>query len=147
MGERSAQRDDGSEVGEGSVEASPRSGRVVVVGPCAAGKTTLVDGLRGLGYDAAVVGQEHSEIGSLWRRSRPEALIALDVDLATIRRRRGTDWSEAMYAAQRRRLTGAVAAATVVLDANRLSPMALLGAAAGALREAGIRPRGPAGSG
>jgi ABC-type cobalamin/Fe3+-siderophores transport system ATPase subunit len=120
---------------------------VVVVGPCAAGKTTLVDGLRGLGYDAAVVGQEHSDIGSLWQRTRPDALIALEVDLATIRRRRGTDWSEAMYAAQRRRLTGAVAAATVVLDANRLSPMALLGAAAGALREAGIRPRGPAGPG
>ncbi len=126
--------------GEGAVP-----GRVVVVGPCASGKSTLVGGLRGLGYDAVAVGQEHSEIASLWRRSRPAALLVLDVDLSTIRDRRGPGWSEPMYDAQRRRLAAATDAATVVLPAGRLSRMGLLAAATAALREAGVRPVRPAG--
>ena len=38
----------------GSAGASAASGKIVVVGPCAAGKSTLVAALRALGYDAHV---------------------------------------------------------------------------------------------
>ena len=58
--------------------ASAESRKIVVVGPCAAGKSTLVAALRALGYDAHVSGQEHSEIATLWQHSQPDVLIALD---------------------------------------------------------------------
>jgi len=68
---------------------------IVVVGPCAAGKTTLVTGLRAQGFAAArLVAQEHSGIRDLWaRRGRPQVLIYLDAQPATMNRRQGrSDW-------------------------------------------------------
>ena len=53
--------------------------RVAVVGPCAAGKSTIVEQLIQWGYDAYVVGQEHSAVQDLWRRQSPDALIFLEV--------------------------------------------------------------------
>lgn len=114
------------EDGTTGVVVRPNRCRVVVVGPCASGKTTLVGGLRSLGYQAVVCGQEHSEISSLWRRSAPDVLIALDADLATIRRRRGHSWSAAIYERQRQRLAEAMAAADLVLDVSKLSEAAVL---------------------
>ncbi|HEX5500302.1 MAG TPA: hypothetical protein VFX03_13780, partial [Thermomicrobiales bacterium] len=72
--------------------SSSRRPRIVVVGPCASGKSTLARGLRERGFDAEVCGQEHSDIASLWRHTAPDVVIALSVDLATIRDRRGDDW-------------------------------------------------------
>ena len=72
--------------------AAPESRKIVVVGACAAGKSTLVSALRGLGYDAHVSGQEHSEIATLWQHSQPDVLIALDVDITAVRDRRGGSW-------------------------------------------------------
>jgi hypothetical protein len=69
---------------------------IVVVGPCAAGKTTLVTGLRAQGFAAArLVAQEHSGIRDLWaRRGRPQTLIYLDAQPATMNRRQGrSDWT------------------------------------------------------
>ncbi len=69
---------------------------IVVVGPCAAGKTTLVAGLRAQGFAAArLVAQEHSGIRDLWaRHGRPQALIYLDAQPATMNRRQGrSDWT------------------------------------------------------
>ena len=112
--------------------SSPASGPmgdprlVVVVGPCASGKSTLVAGLRRHGYRAMVCGQEHSEIPTLWRHANPDVVVALDVDLPTLRRRRSPSWSEVIYLRQRRRLTAAVAAADLVLDTSRLDETATL---------------------
>lgn len=99
---------------------------VVVVGPCASGKSTLVAGLRRLGYDALVCGQEHSEIPTLWRHANPDLVVALDVDLPTLRRRRDVAWPEWLYRVQRRRLEQAIAAATVRVDTSRLDAEAVL---------------------
>lgn len=90
--------------------------RVVVVGPCASGKSTLAARLRAHGIDAYVCAQEHSEIESLWRHLDPDLVIALDVDLATVRARRGAEWPETIFREQLRRLSGARAAAAVVID-------------------------------
>ena len=113
---------------------------IVVVGPCASGKTTLVANLVRLGYRARVVAQEHSEIEGLWQRARPKVLIVLSADLPTVRARRGRDWPEAIYRRQQRRLAHATSAATVVLDTGRLSSIATLAAATGVIREAGVAP-------
>lgn len=100
--------------------------RVVVIGPCASGKSTLVAGLRRLGYNAAVCGQEHSDIPTLWRHTAPDVVIALTIDLATLRQRRGSEWPEWLYLVQQRRLQQAVSSATVQIDAARLDAPAVL---------------------
>ncbi len=96
--------------------------RVVVVGPCASGKTTLVRLLRERGVDAYVCGQEHSIVRDLWRRQHPDVVVALDVDLETVRARRGDDWSAAIFEEQRRRLQDAMNAADLVIDTARVGP-------------------------
>lgn len=113
---------------------------IVVVGPCASGKSTLAARLVELGYRTRVVSQEHSDIGRLWQRHDPSLVIGLQASLATVRSRRGRSWSAAVYERQQRRLQPAMAAAAIVLDTGELSPMATLAAAAAAIREAGILP-------
>jgi len=102
---------------------------IVVVGPCAAGKSTLVDGLKARGYRAMVSGQEHSEIPTLWRRAQPDVTIGLVVDLATVRSRRTTGWSSAIYGRQQERLREAYAAADLVIDTAIFDPDQTLAAA------------------
>lgn len=89
---------------------------VVVVGPCAAGKTTLVDALVARGYQAYAVAQEHSIIRDLWARRDPDVLIALDLDLAVVRERRSPTWSADIYEKQHERLQPAFAAADMLID-------------------------------
>jgi ABC-type cobalamin/Fe3+-siderophores transport system ATPase subunit len=66
--------------------------RIAVIGICGAGKSTLVQGLRMLGFDAKQVNQEHSEVKLLWERFyQPDVLIWLDAGDAEIARRLGTN--------------------------------------------------------
>jgi hypothetical protein len=104
----------------GTVSAESR--KIVVVGPCASGKSTLVAALRALGYDAHVSGQEHSEIATLWQHSQPDVLIALDVDIAAVRNRRGDSWPEWLHDLQVQRLGDASRAANLAIDTTTLSP-------------------------
>ncbi len=108
---------------------------IVVVGPCASGKTTLVNGLRSHGYRAMVIGQEHSEIPSLWRRAEPDVAIGLMVDLATVRRRRSAGWSESIFRRQQARLREAYAQADLILDTTVLDPEQTLATVVALLRE------------
>jgi hypothetical protein len=98
------------------------SPKVVIVGPCASGKSSLAAALRDRGIDARVVAQEHSIIRDLWHRQDPDLLIALDVDLETLRARRSPTWLASVYESQRARLAPAFMAADLVLDT---SPLAL----------------------
>lgn len=66
----------------------PRRPVVAVVGVCAAGKTTLVSGLRALGIEAYSVPQEHSVVRRLWQRVQPDLLVMLDARWETTKRRR-----------------------------------------------------------
>jgi broad-specificity NMP kinase len=90
--------------------------RVAVVGHCGAGKSTLVAGLRERGIDAVASAQEHSVVTDLWRRTRADLLIYLQIDLETIRGRRGKSWSEAIYDVQESRLARARSSADIVID-------------------------------
>lgn len=114
--------------------------RVVIVGPCASGKSTLVERLRDIGYDAVVCAQEHSDIPTLWRRARPAAMIALCVDLPTLRERRGANWPEEIWRRQQQRLANAQSAATVVVDTSELSSGDVLAVVARALRTHNVWP-------
>lgn len=90
--------------------------RVAVVGPCGAGKSTVVEQLRRWGYDAFSVGQEHSIVPDLWRRRAPDALIFLHVEYPVLQDRRGTTWPHALYERQMERLEDARRHATLEID-------------------------------
>ena len=105
---------------------SSESRKIVVVGPCAAGKSTLVTALRALGYDAHVSGQEHSEIATLWRHSQPDVLIALDADITAVCDRRGGSWPTWLHDLQVQRLADASRAADLVIDTTTLSPQTVV---------------------
>ena len=98
------------------------STRIIVVGPCAAGKSTLVAALQALGYDAHASAQEHSAIASLWQHSHPDILIALEADIAAVRARRGEEWPEWLHDVQVQRLQAAAAAADLTIDTTDLDP-------------------------
>lgn len=67
--------------------------RILIVGPCASGKTTLERGLCQMGYDAHSAAQEHSYVPTMWCRvHKPDVLIYLDANLATVRERSGSHW-------------------------------------------------------
>lgn len=93
--------------------------RIVVVGQCASGKSSLVGALRERGYDAYVSAQEHSEISSLWSHLHPDIVIALTVSAAEVRRRRSPSWLEWLHQAQTRRLQAAFLAADLLVDTDR----------------------------
>jgi hypothetical protein len=95
--------------------------RVVVTGPCASGKTTLVHALREVGIDAYNVAQEHSGIKKLWKKKNPDILVLLDVDLPSVRQRREVPWGEERLILQRERLKDARENANLFVQTNNLS--------------------------
>ena len=62
-----------------------------------------------------------------------DVVIALQIDLPTLRRRRGADWPETLYLTQQRRLSSAFSAAAIVLDTAALDAEAALAKAVAAL--------------
>jgi hypothetical protein len=110
-----------SRTGAGERPAVP-PWKVTLVGPCAAGKSTLKARLQALGVAARSVAQEHSHVPYLWQMSKPDVLIYLDVQLATLRRRRGAHWPPALLDEQRRRLAHARAHAHLVLATDATAP-------------------------
>ena len=102
-------------------------GRISVVGPCASGKSTLVRALRMHGYDAHVTSQEHSGVPHLWQRQHPDILIALKVDLESVRlRRRDPRWRRDIWRAQQERLADAYAHADLIADTSARSAGAVV---------------------
>ncbi len=96
---------------------------IKVVGPCAAGKSTLTNRLRALGYNARQIAQEHSEVPDMWRRLHPpDILIYLDASDETILHRRPKETLPALLPRQRRRLAHARAHADLVVVTDDLTP-------------------------
>jgi len=94
-----------------------------VVGPCAAGKTTLVQGLRNQGYRAKPIAQEHSYVSNMWQRlTHPDLLIYLDVSYPLTIERRKLDWTLQEYAEQIFRLRHAWEFADLIVFTDSLTP-------------------------
>lgn len=92
--------------------------RIAVVGPCASGKSTLVQRLLDSGYQANAIAQEHSAVHDLWKSRKPDLLIALDVSLDVVRQRRSPTWLEAVYERQHKRLQSAYESADLIIDTD-----------------------------
>jgi thymidylate kinase len=98
--------------------------RIAIVGPCSAGKSTLVKALREAGYDARHVAQEHSYVPAMWQRiGKPDLLIYLDLSYATARARRPyIDGGPQRLAEQHRRLAHARKHCSLYVNTNMLTP-------------------------
>ena len=90
--------------------------RVAVVGVCGSGKSTVVERLRQLRFDAYAVGQEHSIVRDLWNHQRPDRVVYLQASLEAVRARRGAAWPGWIYELQLQRLADASRHACVVVD-------------------------------
>ena len=98
-----------------------------VVGPCSAGKTTLIRGLAESGFQAMHIAQEHSYVPEMWRRiGKPKILIYLDVSYQVSMNRRPLDMGEKEFSEQVERLTHAREHADLYLNTDALSPANVL---------------------
>ena len=98
-----------------------------VVGPCAAGKTTLVEGLNRLGIKCRHIAQEHSYVPAMWKKiTNPDVLVYLDVSYPLTITRRQLNWTPAEYQEQLYRLRDAREKADLFIQTDRLSPEEVL---------------------
>ena len=95
--------------------------RIAVVGVCAAGKTTLVQGLKDAGFDAYNVAQEHSCIRAFWNKHKPDVLVMIDATLPAIKKRRRVSWTEERLVVQHERLRDAREHADLYVQTDDLS--------------------------
>ncbi len=96
--------------------------KIGIVGPCAAGKTTLADNLARRGHNAHAIAQEHSLVQTMWRQiAQPDVLIYLDASLPAICARLSVDWEQAYLDEMNRRLADARAHADFFLPTDNLS--------------------------
>lgn len=94
-----------------------------VVGPCGAGKTTLITGLRGYPLTLRHIAQEHSYVPTMWQRiTHPDLLIFLDASYPATIQRRQLNWTQAEYDEQQRRLAHARANAHFYLMTDSHTP-------------------------
>lgn len=93
-----------------------------VVGPCGAGKSTLIAALEQRGYRCRHIAQEHSYVKDMWQRlTRPDLLIFLQASYPVSTARRLLNWREEDHAEQQRRLAHALQHADLVVDTDSLS--------------------------
>jgi deoxyadenosine/deoxycytidine kinase len=99
---------------------------IVIVGPCASGKSTLAELLRADGHTVRTPGQEHSGIAEMWRRKgEPDLLVFLDVTYEAATRRRSFIMGEAYLTRQHERLAHARHHADLVIQTADLDPQAV----------------------
>ena len=94
-----------------------------LVGPCAAGKTTLSKLLKEKGYsNVRQIAQEHSYVPDMWKIvSNPDVLVYLDVSFENSMRRKKQNWNYRDYQIQLGRLNNALNNADLYIDTNNLS--------------------------
>jgi deoxyadenosine/deoxycytidine kinase len=113
-----------------------------VVGPCTAGKSTLIRALQGK-YKVALrhKAQEHSYVQSMWQRiNPPDWLIFLDVSYPVSIQRKNLNWTEAEFQEQQRRLAHAREHANLYLMTDDLTPTQVVELVSEFLIQQGIAP-------
>ena len=108
-------------------DRKPASGKrdqslIVIVGVCGSGKSLLAGKLSAAGFNARPVAQEHSLIASLFRRSKPNAVIFLEASDATVASRKSSGWEPTLLREQRERLELARRQADIVLNTDDTDP-------------------------
>lgn len=104
-------------------EVSDKSIVIGVVGPCSAGKSTLIRVLQTLGFNNLHhIAQEHSYVPDMWQRLvHPDLLIYLDVTYEESMLRRPSRMSRKEFEEQVQRLQHARQHADLYLSTDQLS--------------------------
>ncbi|MFA9405767.1 MAG: AAA family ATPase [Anaerolineales bacterium] len=106
-------------------DISPRT--IAIVGPCASGKTTLVNALRERGYNARQIAQEHSYVQDMWKQiTDPDILIYLDASFETCTERKKLNWKQKEFDEQVRRLSHARENCDLYIFTDDLAPGEIL---------------------
>lgn len=98
-----------------------------IVGPCAAGKTTLISGLKQYGFKGRHIAQEHSYVPDMWQRLvNPDILIYLDVSYPVTIQRRKLNWHIGEYNKQVDRLRHARHSSNLYINTDNQTPQEVL---------------------
>lgn len=93
-----------------------------IVGPCAAGKTSLARRLRNSPYEIRHIAQEHSYVPDMWKRiSNPQILIYLDVSYENTIARKQLNWTIEEYSEQVKRLKHAREHADLQINTDKIT--------------------------
>jgi deoxyadenosine/deoxycytidine kinase len=108
---------------------------IAVVGPCASGKTTLVEGLVRHGFKARQIAQEHSYVPRMWEiLTKPDFLIYVDASFESCTERKQLNWALKDYERQKERLMHARQHCDIFLDTEGISAQEALECALEALK-------------
>jgi deoxyadenosine/deoxycytidine kinase len=100
---------------------------IAIVGPCAAGKSSLARGLAEHGIRAKQVVQEHSFVPEMWQViARPDFLIYLDASFQSCSRRKILNWRQDEYDEQLSRLAHARENCDLLVQTDGQSEAAVL---------------------
>ena len=101
--------------------------KIGIVGPCAAGKSTLKSGLTNEIFIPKQIAQEHSYVPDMWKRlTNPDVLIYLDVSYPITKIRRKLTWTENEYMIQVNRLQNARENADLYINTDHTTPNEVL---------------------
>ncbi len=118
--------------------------KIGIVGPCAAGKSTLASALSERGYQAKQIVQEHSYVPQMWRIvGKPDFLIYLDASFATCNQRKKLDWTQTEYELELARLADAREYCDYYLQTDGLDGAQVLERALNELRNHGLASSPP----
>jgi len=114
---------------------------IAIVGPCASGKTTLVNALHERGYDARQIAQEHSYVQDMWKQiTDPEILIYLDASFEICTERKQLNWNQKEFDEQVRRLSHAREHCDLYIFSDDLAPDEILERALSAMKNTNHSP-------
>jgi len=120
---------------------SQRSKFIGLVGPCSAGKSTLIDKLQVEGYQCRHIAQEHSYVPDMWQQIvNPLVLVYLDVSYDVSMERKQLNMSPQEFNEQINRLDHARQHADIYIFTDPHTPEEVLVAVLEKLEDQDIHP-------
>ena len=103
--------------------ANDKAPLIGIVGPCGAGKTTLIQQLKRNNLLTRHIAQEHSYVPDMWQRlTNPDILVYLDASYEVTVTRCRLNWTVAEYEEQHHRLRHAREYADLYIFTDHMTP-------------------------